>query len=388
MKALILAMLAGAAVGQRDEDAGRVVGKEERRERGGLQCEISAGRWFNNPVFRLNDQRDVYLFFFDPNEAASRMVGNLNRLHRASDESVVVGLTRAEASEVESFIRRNRVRFTVGARSRDAERFGIKELPALRKVVRVREGRLELEASGDELLEERDWGPYGQENVEALEKTGELMSFIESGSHGVQRSAALFKLFRRMDASEFGSFASELLEVERDPWVRNAAQMLIDEANGVADDQPHIAASSEYERMYGADPNGSQWKKARAYAGVIHGRSVEELAADYAANGTEEASEVLIRRWIVMNLEGRKPKEAVREALMRMLTMNEADHFTRLAMVCTLQETCEVGDVEAAELLERLAGTEPNRRHVRPAMEYAAHYLRTGEKDTRRFPEP
>ena len=122
--------LAGILIGSCMVGAGLVDGKSTA----GPNAEIEAKCWFNNPVYRLRDDRRVVLFFFecDSKEAAA-WTKRLNRMSRRPD-MVIIGLTDDGRAAAERFIKRRNVRFTIGAGSRTAKRLGIRELPALRVV--------------------------------------------------------------------------------------------------------------------------------------------------------------------------------------------------------------------------------------------------------------
>ncbi|RMF83476.1 MAG: hypothetical protein D6744_04580, partial [Planctomycetota bacterium] len=83
---------------------------------------LDARYWFNNPVFRLHDDRAVVLFLFEVRERDRSTLEAVRALNRvaARPDTVVIGLTPDGRQEVETFIRRHRVRFTVGAGSRNA----------------------------------------------------------------------------------------------------------------------------------------------------------------------------------------------------------------------------------------------------------------------------
>lgn len=348
--------------------------------------EISAKHWFNNPEYRLFDDRDVILFFFDAGDRQSaRWISKLERLRRRPDV-VVIGLTQDDKNKAELFIKREKVRFTVGAGSPSAKSFGVRALPALRKFVRKDPAGpriMEMDGLADYLP---SWGDYGKEEVEAIKESWELAAFVESDAYGMNRQQALFKLFDTWKREEFLALAQARLPVERDPWVRNALKLLIDRAQGVDNPQPKIAASTEYRKQFSADQDDSAWAPFREYQKEIHQRTVAQLVDDYRIHGAEEPNDVLIRRTIAAHLE-QHDRTAARRAYMELL-LGEPDYFIRLRIVGGLNQTCQIGDEEAAAFLEEAARAEPNLRHVKPLMEYTSHYLRTGEEDTRDFPLP
>ncbi len=100
--------------------------------------EVHAKAWFNNPPFRLNDDRDVVLLFFsakDPERSLTPIVRRLNQVCRRPD-TVVLGLTADGRGEAQAFIKRYRVQFTIGASSRSPRDFKIAKTPAIIRIKR------------------------------------------------------------------------------------------------------------------------------------------------------------------------------------------------------------------------------------------------------------
>ena len=102
-------------------------------------ADIEARHWFHNPAYRLHDDRTVVLFFFTSDRETARWARRLEVVGQRPD-AVVIGLTRDSKESVEEFIKRYRVRFTVGSGSRSAEAFGVRELPAVRLFRRGKDG--------------------------------------------------------------------------------------------------------------------------------------------------------------------------------------------------------------------------------------------------------
>lgn len=95
--------------------------------------DIVARHWFNNPEYRLHDERSVVLLFFRaerPDKELRRAVESLSRLARRKD-FVVIGLTPDSRARAQWFVDEYKVRFTVGAESHSAGAFGIREMPQI-----------------------------------------------------------------------------------------------------------------------------------------------------------------------------------------------------------------------------------------------------------------
>ena len=354
--------------------------------------EIRALAWFNNPEYRLHDEREVILFFFEARDRTSaRLVPSLNRLHRRPDV-LVIGLTRDSRGAVVEFIRRQRVLFTIGAQSKSAREFGITKLPAL---VRVRgPKRADMERLDPDELGKLapDWGPHGEENVEAIHEPWELKAFIESDAYGRNRRNAALKLYGMTDADSFEQFGERHLPFEGDPWVRSAIEFLMSHPTPQEiQEQKGPAPAVEFWKAYHGDPNAPEWAPVKRYhSGTPVGeQTVGRLARDYWNHDTESASDLVIRRSIAMALNGRhgESREQARAALLDMIPA-EPDWAIRLYLAGALLDVCDVGDTEVADFLEAESQHEPHFFVVKPMMQYMSYYLRTGEEDARHMEPP
>jgi len=122
---------------------------------------VVARRWWNNPTTQpagedqrlvLNNDRKHALFFFRRNdeEHVRRIVPLLNRLH-ARREWSVVGLSPDEPNEVVPLVYRCRMRFPVGAGTREHRTFGVQKWPCL-VLLRSGEDRPELCEAVDDVV--------------------------------------------------------------------------------------------------------------------------------------------------------------------------------------------------------------------------------------------
>jgi hypothetical protein len=118
----------------------------------------------------------------------------------------------------------------------------------------------------------------------------------------------------------------------------------------------------------------------RDFEHKLASRSLADLITAFEAHSTDQADDVVIRRVIVDHLLRLGPRTEVRAAYLRWLP-TEPDYNIRQRLTAELGDLCGVGDIEAADLLDDLARTEPNILHVRPMMEYMSRYIRTGEEN-------
>jgi len=344
--------------------------------------ELEARHWFNNPVYRLHDDRDVLLWFFTTRDRESHaIVPKLNRLQRRPD-LVVIGITEDSRVDAERFIRQTRAGFTVGAGSPMLKRLDIRPSAQLYRLSRKEGGRISrVDVSNlDSLLP--DWGPYGEEDISQLDEDWELVDFISSDALGQRRAEAVRKLFAYGDRAALIDLADRLLPEERNPWVRNALIYFKERAEGTREPQPEPAPSTIHYRVFSDKLDAPEWATAREYLRRVESLSVTQLLSDYRNHLTDQPNDVVIRRIIVDHLEHVQDRTAARSALLEMVA-REPDYFIRLRLVGSFSTVCNVGDQEVADYLDALAETETNLLHVRPMMEYVAYVLRTGQEDTR-----
>ncbi len=97
--------------------------------------EVRAGAWFNaQPVHLFQTPRLALIEFWSVGSPESRrLVGCLNRLNRTYTDGrlTIIALTEDDKGRVASFIRRQRVSYKVGADSRSADDYGVRELPSV-----------------------------------------------------------------------------------------------------------------------------------------------------------------------------------------------------------------------------------------------------------------
>ncbi len=353
--------------------------------------EIQARYWFNNPVFRLHDDRTVVLWFFSLKDR--RRSGELEQTVRAlrrvaaNPRVVVIGLTPDRRSAAQRFIRKYRVPFTIGAGSRSHRDFGVRRLPALLRI--DRRGRSEPEPLTVEELSslEPDYGQWQPSDLSRLTTPWQLRALIESEADGRIRRAAVARLYELSEAREFARWAEGQVSREPDPWVRGALDMYRDRALGVErrDDEPSPSAAAY--RQYRANPDVPEWESVRQF--IDQTRNTQQLVEQLARHGGDAPADLVIRRLAVesLSLVSEQERPVARKALMELL-VDEPDPSVRLLAVMALSEVCEPGDEEVASLLDALARREPNTYRVRPMMEYISYYLRTGDEDVRNMPSP
>ncbi|MCG3125732.1 MAG: hypothetical protein CHACPFDD_00558 [Phycisphaerae bacterium] len=347
------------------------------------KTEIQARDWFNNPVFRIHDDRRVLLFFFEcADPKAGRTAARLNKLVRRGD-LVVIGLTADDADDAKRFIARHKVKFTVGARSRSAKQFGCERLPTLRLLTRGDDEPIrEIDDARIAVLYESDtiYGPYGNEDISGLTTADELRDFVQSAAEGNNRAAATWKLRRVSAPAEFQSFAAERLAEETDPWVRGVLRYLLSNPSATEPDQPR-SPSATYAVDYGGNPDDPKWSAVRSLR-IGEASDSAQLRDLYAKHSSDTPTDVLVRRQVVERMGSIADRALAREQLLYAVR-SDADPSIRMIAAMRLGELCQPGDVETADLLDEIGGAEREPLRVRPMVEYVAEYLRTGIEDTR-----
>lgn len=346
---------------------------------------IYARHWFNNPIYRLNDDRRVVLFFFSTTDRDSaRWAAVLNRYARRKD-TIIIGLTRDKREQAERFIRKHKVRFTIGAESRSARTFKIDKLPSLLLV----EGRdrsyvqpLQIDEL-DQLLPA--WDPEDESiGIRSLDK-GQLESLLESRAEATRRRTALGLLWKQHgsnDPEAFVEYAQSQLAEARHPYVRAGLEYYIDVASGVPRNDKEASPSLGYWRDYLADRDGEDWKSVRDFEKKVHGAgttSVKELLNDYDRHWTETPADIVVRELAVRHLNRSSDRVGARSALIHILKAGDPDAAIRRHAAWGFFRIAEVGDAEVIGLLSALAQTETNRYSNKPTMETVVRYLRTGQ---------
>ncbi len=340
--------------------------------------ELDARHWFNNPVFRFQDDRDVLLCVFTTRDAHSeRLASQLNRLQRRP-RLVVIALTQDSRADVERFVERTRARFTIGAESDTVRRMKLPRLPQFWRISRTGEQRAEpLPADLGDMLP--DFGAYGEEDVASITQRADLEDFVLSDAFGGNRQVAVQKLFHASSAAEFVRFAASAEATEANPYVRGALQYYREIAEGTRTPLELAPATTHYRAFGAAADDDPEWARAREYSSKV--ASIEEIATllnDYKTAAGDQPQDIVIRRLVVERLPRVADRAASRRALMELLP-HEPDYFLRLRLTSSFMDICAEGDEEAAAFLESLAETEDNILHVRPMMQSLAEHLRAGD---------
>jgi peroxiredoxin len=342
---------------------------------------FEAAKWLNTRVAPEAARGETILFFFSAKQSAqersaSEYVRLLNRLRRRPN-TAVVGLTADPVEAAEKFIRRHHPRFPIGAASRSAARYGVRELPAVVVIKADAPGGARVSpAQLSELLPRWDGRPL---TVEKNAEAWKLISFIEDGEQDWgARCHAVRKLYAALPAAEFVEYATERLAEEEEPWVRGRLEYFRDLARGIprTDEQQSLSARAIF-KDYPQNPDAPEWAPVREFEAKADSLTVEEKLAVYWHHGGTTAADTLVRRLVAESLKKVKEKEraAAREALLSIIAA-DPDHSIRMVSATGLGEICEVGDLEVASFLEELARTEPNVTLTRPVIEYTARHLR------------
>ncbi len=350
--------------------------------------ELQAGAWFNTGTIRVPDDRTYVLFFFTTfqEREVKPFIGRLNKLHRRRD-TIVVGLSPESEERVEKFIEKEKIRFTVGARSRTYKDFRIKRFPRVVVLERKRSGN-RVENIFVDLESPDSWFPHHLPEDEPLEpgafdeksSVEILKRHAHEDSSYLEQKRAVRLLRDRLTTDEFMGFCDEILEYEYRPALRGAIayQKHLEDPNAPVKEPLHPPSSRASQSLRGSSDD-PKWDRVHDYFLRIDELPSEQLVEDFFDNMTDDPGDLLIRRGIPAALEKRTDKENVRSSLMQML-LAEPDSGVRLRVVGAFSEVCLPGDFEAADFLEEQLKTEKNIRGVRPMLEYTIRYLRTGEE--------
>lgn len=368
--------------------------------------ELKAGRWFNNPVFRLNDHRDVLLFFFVVNDSPSakeglRWVEKLNRLANRPDV-VVIGLTSASRAATEKFIEAAKPRFAIGAASASARDYKITKFPS---VIRLERHRGEAKKGGaDQFVVpsglDPNWEPIEYAGLEALDAKlaatnegggyvepdlasmtlVELKAFAAGDSFGMDRATAVQMVFQAVPHDEFVKYADERLDAESNPWAKGTLRYYRDVAAGVRKDDAQQSASARAVNEFEKNPDDASWAEVRAYLAQTNEDrgDFNKVWTAYQSHVTEGSADALVRRHAIHDLWHRcADDDSVRSALLQAAGL-DPDHSIRMIATMALGERCEVGDEEAALRLDQIADIETEILNTRPMMERVAERIRGG----------
>jgi len=354
--------------------------------------DLTARKWYNNPVFRLHDDRAVILFFFRTGERSSETLAIVKKLNRlaSSGEIVVIGLTEDPPGQVERFIRKHRVRFTIGAGSKCSKKFAIEKLPATLYWAR---GIRNVPGNPDPTLLERlapVKGPAPESLPPEVNSAWEIESFIESQAQASARQAAVKRLweeFGKENPQDFLAFAESRLADEPDPWVRGELRYRSRLARGEPTSEADLNPSVKASHRYRASPDSPEWQSVRALEAVLPQLQAAQLLAEYERRTGDDDVNLLCRRLIIQRLGQLEDRPAARQALMQILP-GESDASNRFHAAARLRDVCETGDEAAAALLDELARVEPHTLRTRPIMEATAEVIRTGRIASRPDSDP
>ncbi len=359
--------------------------------------ELRAETWLNHLSLRLPEDRTSVLYFFVTfqKEDVDTLVARLNKANKRED-TVVIGLTPQGAETVEPYVEKHKIDFAVGARSSSYRDFKVKRFPQVVVIEPPRKGEppeVVVLSDGsfdrwlgpiDEAVAEAD-GPSDAEIGETM-PTDALRTVAHRSASRKELGAALGHLRTRLPIEEFTELCASLAQEHGgDPFLRAEVAYRQQQADpSRVAKEPRFAPSVEAYHAYRSDPAAAKWEPVRDFAEAMGDRAVEDLSRDYYAYLGDSPGELLIRRKIISALGSRARDEpAVRDRLredLKDMLLSESDFANRLRVAWTFADVCEPGDFETASFLEAQLATEPNVRHVRPALEYVVRYLRTGEE--------
>jgi hypothetical protein len=344
--------------------------------------EIDARAWFNLPEYRLHDEREAVLFFFESSsEECARLIPRLNRLRRKAD-TVVIGLSAEAPKTLEPYIHKHKIRFCVGAGSDSAKKYNITKFPT---IIRLRGDR----RAAPVILEQSEfdayspgWGQDEEEALRRLEDVADLKAFIESAADNRGRQTACEKLYRKLPVEEFAAYAEEALAVEGNPYVRRSLEFLLGRPSDEAiRSQTDLPPSTGYEKTYEDNSKALEWKSVRGYClgTPVREREVPQLIEEFRQHPSEEPEDIVIRKLIARALNGR-PAEAratLRTALFEFIP-REKDYGIRLYLAGALMDQTQTGDEELAAFYEAQAARETSLLRLKPFLEYSAFAIRNG----------
>jgi hypothetical protein len=346
------------------------------------------------------------LFFTTTQEAPLEPVlPELERLARRTD-LVVAALSPEPAQRVGEFVKRRKPPFSIGigAESRSYQQFrpehwpsivmirpsGRVDQPAVDVFPATRDGLRRLMA----MLGRPPADPKGSASTQAgppdeSASDDSLRSILRGDRRILHRRQALRLLRRRMPPAEFLALCDEMQAL--------AGRMEVDtEADrfyflGEIARQRHLADPAVVQKTPGLSPaERALRERIHSHSGsspgvvlqpidaaAIPARDVVEWRKASLALRTGLPEHLLSRLAIAEGLRNHPDLTAAR-ALTLELIADEPDSAIRTELARTLRRICPVGDEEAARLLDEVAAREVDLVQARPAMQYAAYYLRTG----------
>jgi len=353
------------------------------------QIELKAETWFNAPSIRIPENRTYVLFFFSTvqEREVEPWIEKLREIDRREDV-VVLGLSPESKERVSRFVDQKKIRFAVGAGSRDYRAFKIKRFP--RVIVlspdagngAISQEALNLEGINRWFDPSRGAEPLITGAFTEDSPTDVLRRHAREDSERGESFRALSLLRQRIPPQEFMAYCDELLAQENDVLRRGSLlfqRQWADPSIPESEKEPLFSPSLLGQREEREKPDDGKWAPVGEYVQRIANRTETELFQDFLDRLTDDPVDARIRSSIPFELGHRPDKVEARSFLMQMLPL-ETDFGVRNRIVGALSEVCDPGDLEAADFLEDQLRTESNVRIVRPMMEYVIRYLRTGEE--------
>lgn len=240
--------------------------------------EIEAKVWLNPQPARLYP-KSVYAlvaFWSDSRPLPPKILKSVDDLYRRYGDGrlMVVGLSEDKAKRIEQLVRREKVKFQIGAESPSAEKFGLKETPAV-VLIDLRAREIRWKGEGEQL------------NASALR---EGVSTVLGDPEGHDRSARLAEeeaanrnliSSRGVEAETAVSnvTAQILAETTQQPWVEPEDLATLDDFydRNLPSDPDHPAAPSEnLARMYAMGADGDS-----GYGGLYKSGRLSDSAKAY-----------------------------------------------------------------------------------------------------------
>lgn len=322
----------------------------------------------------------LVLFFRSEDRGLARCFRRLSLVQRKG-ELVVMAVTDEDAEAASRLVRRAKPTFPVGAACDDFERFGVVKTPAWRLLATGSVGGARsAEIVSEEALQELSGAddPAGWE-VTCNVGWNNLQDLMESGLSDHDQQTLLLSLYDAglpTDArSAIGAIDDALLRGP-EPRARGALLFVRAMLNGEGRTDREPSAAGLANQAFNRDRNAAQWAPVVEFErrADVGGLPAQAFTDHYFAYPGQDAVS-LVMRFRVITAAGLYPNQRELRELY-MAAVQDPDPAIRHGAVLNLGEACQPGDLEVADLLERLSQLETDWLYTRPAMEFAAERLR------------
>lgn len=175
----------------------------------------------------------------------------------------------------------------------------------------------------------------------------------------------------------FVDFCEDHLDAETSFVVRGALEYILAIANGErrTDRDPPPAGLALYE--FNKDREAVGWEHVKQFADTAESLPIQQLQEAYFEHLDNSPASLIIRHYALIGAAAQTGCGDSRE-LQLFAAEADSDRANRQLAVLGLAKSCNVGDLEASEILGRLSLTESDWLYARPAMQSVGSYLRGG----------